>query len=340
MKIFIDYGFGFLKAENENGNKVIIPSIAGEMQDKAFSLSGNSNSLGITTNEGSWLFGEDAMQQSTMVGRTQDTSFFLSNEFKAGILLAITELTRASSVNIELMLALPYNAYTRLSKNVVAHLAGSHKPKRVGRDRQNITITFPEKHPTFPQNYAPMFAHFLNEKGQPILPDTNRKIINLAIFNGGSHTIEYSTIRLKIDGLELKGVEAQSGTSEKGMFTLSSIVKQQIMTEHNQNLTDHEAFNVILGGTLEYQNKDINVSNMINPLKEQYTNDLLKLTTTIWAKGKPVERDNLFAFIVSGGQGPILKPVFQSYHNNIMMTKNPQWDVVDGIRKVRKMLGV
>lgn len=337
MKVNLDFGFAYLKGCNDT-DTIIFPSICGEMQHDSFGWS-NGSGLGITTNEGRWLFGEAAIQQSVFASRSQDNSWFTSDEYKAGILTAISELTKASGVEVELMLALPFSVWQADSYRIVERLQGEHTIHRNGRNRQTIKIVF-GKRATFPQNLAPLFVHFLDSSGRPLLPQTGRDSINVAIFNGGGNTIEYSTVEFNLKKFLPQGIMAQSGTEENGSFNLTSVIKSIVLQEYGRKITDHEAFVIIRTGMLEIQNRDVDISKLIQPAKNLYLNSLLGICNTTWTKGKKVDRDDLFMFIVSGGQGPVLYEFFKGvgYHGNTVMSDNPQFDVVEGMRRLRKFL--
>lgn len=342
MDISIDFGFGYLKALSNSGTRVIFPSIAGELQSSGFDLLAPANGIGITTNDGSWLFGESAIEQSAMAGRWQDNEWILSSQYKAGVLAAITELSKASRLDVELTIALPYLDYKPFRDELISNLVGEHLVQRLGRNQQRISVVFPDRLAIIPQNIAPAFVHLLDRSGNFLQPDTSRDTIYIGILNVGSHTVELGTASITLPN-SFSGVAAQSRTEQAGMYSLSRVVRPLLLGKFQgkkNRFSDHEIFDILRTGKAEVYNQDEDVGDLIASPKRQYCDRIIGLCSSNWSDEAPVPKSNLFAFVVSGGGAHIVEPYLRvnQYHPNLLVSDEPQWDVVEGMRRLRRML--
>jgi hypothetical protein len=341
LKIFIDYGFGYLKAQDETGKQVIFPSLAGELQQGSFEFL-PSQAIGITTNDGSWMFGESAAQQSAFASHVQSNDWVLSPRYKAGILAAISELTRASRVEVELMLGLPYTDIKPFKKELLKNLVGEHNIKRLGRDRQQITIIFPTEFSVMPQSILPIFVHILNPHGGFNFPQTKRSKVHYGVANIGSHTVECGTMTLTFP-LNFDIIHTQCRTEPKGMYSLSSVIRPILIEKlagRKSKFTDHEIFESVKTSICPIANQDVNVSDFIVNAKRDYCEDIQNICSSNWADTSPIPKSDLFGFVVSGGGAHVVEPYLKvnAYHPNILVSDNPQLDVIEGMKRLRKML--
>jgi hypothetical protein len=341
LNVYTDFGYGFLKALTDH-KEIIFPSVSGEMQTTAFSLSDNDTGLGITTDDGAWLFGQSAMEQSILSSQQQNVDWVLSPEYKAGILLAVTELTKASRVDIELTLALPYETVTRkeIVKQLINNLRGEHTVKPLGGNSQQITASFPQRFPIVPQNVAPVLRHMIDKHGNLRLPETNSDVIYIGLCNGGSHTVELSTCRIVLktrDFKELKGRSEPIGT-----FALSEIVRpllqERFPDEQQLFKRDHRLFDILKTGNFTPYNQVHSVDDLVNEPKDQYCQRITALCNEVWSDVSAIKKPELWGFVASGGGAHIFVEALEKWHPNVVISENPQWDVVEGCRRLRKML--
>jgi hypothetical protein len=342
LKIFVDFGYGFLKAMDEKGSVILFPSVAGEMQEVSFSLSDNNTGLGITTDNGSWLFGQSAIEQSTLGSHQQNVDWILSDEYKAGVLLAITQLTKASRVDVELTLALPYETTERkeLVKQLITNLRGEHIVKPIDSNRQHINLSFPQKFPIVPQNVSPVLRHMIDRFGNIRLPETLSDVLYIGLCNGGSHTVELSTCRIIP---ATNGFRALAGKSEAiGTYALSEVVRpilqQQFPDESPLLKKDHKLFEVMTTGEFRPYNQIYDVSEVIAKPKDQYCQTIINLCNNVWSNITAIKKPELYGFIASGGGANIFVDYLRRWHPNVQVSDNPQLDVCVGMQRLRKML--
>lgn len=342
MNLMIDFGFGFLKAMDEKGNSVVFASVAGEMQDTSFSLSDNHAGLGITTEKGAWLFGQSAMEQSTFGSHQQNVDWILSNEYQAGILLAITQLTKASRVDVELTLSLPYETMQRkdMVKIMMSNLIGEHTVKSLDGDNQKVIISFPQRFPIVPQNVAPVLRHMIDKYGNVRLPDTDEPVIYVGLCNGGSHTVELSTCRVTLANKDFKALQGRSEAI--GTYALSDVIRPMIQASYPNEAAilkkDHKLFEIMSTGLFKPYNQVHDVSDIIARPKEQYCQSIVNLCNNVWSDVTPIKKPELWGFIASGGGANIFVDSLEKWHPNVVKSDNTQMDVVEGMRRLRKML--
>lgn len=345
MDIFIDPGYGFIKASDEKGNTKIFPSVAGEMQETFFSLSDNDAGLGITTDDGSWLFGQSAMEQSTFGSHQQNQDWILSDEYKAAILLAITQLSKASRLDVVLTLALPFETMQRLSliQPLLVRLTGEHTVKPLDGNTQQITITFPQKFPLVQQNVAPVLRHVIDRYGNTRLPDTREDVIYIGLCNGGAHTVELGTCKITKRNGQQPGFKMLKGDSlPQGTYSLSSnartLLKRKFPNEAAMFNDDHRLFNILTTGEFRPYNQVYDVTEIITGPKAQYCKNIVDLCGNVWADTKEIKKANLWGFIASGGGANIFVNSLRQWHPNVVVSDAPQFDVVEGLRRLRKMI--
>jgi len=343
LNVYSNLGFGFGKFLDDKGNRVIFPSVAGELQITAFDGE-FSGGLGITTEDGLWLFGQSALDQSAQSFHQQRSDWILSAEYRAGILLAITELTRASRVDVTLSIALPYATPAGMRSKLRDRLTGEHLVKRHQRDSQRICIDFSQKHSFIPENIAPTFFHLLNQHGNVNRLDSSGTIY-VGCINVGSHTVELSTaiINLNTSPIDFDLVRPQNQSESGGMYSLTRSI-QPLLRERfygqKDKFTAHEIFEIIRTDTVGIGNQRVDVSDITALPRISYQNRLMNLCSNNWSSESPHTPADLYAFIVSGGGAYIIAPYLKKFgfHNNILVSDDPQWDVPRGMKRLHRML--
>ncbi len=339
-KVYGDPGNGFTKCIDNRGNQAFWPSVFGAMP-----AGSNGTELGIYSEDyGDYLSGESALTLSAMSRHFQNYEDCLTNAYAANVLLAISQMNKGNVIDCELVLSLPFDAMY-LQKELIAHLTGTHVIKRLGGKKQTINITFPKdekgknKWGVMPQNAAPAFATLdlksIKREGE----------IWIAVGNVGSQTFEQGTFGIDLESYALRpGLRAQQATETKGMYTLAND-KRPLLIEHFRgkltSFSQHMIFKILLTGEVEVGNAIIDVSEIINPKKQEYLQIIVNYCRQLWKAQNGKEIGEIYQFCLSGGGAHIVVDYLRSvnFHNNIVVSDNPQFDVVRGLQKWHELVG-
>lgn len=335
-KAFLDCGFGYTKAIDSNNNKVLHPSIYSELP-----IGLNGTELGIYSDFGNFLFGESASNISAMSRRFQEYRDCLSNAYVANVLLAISEMNGANVIDCELVLSLPFQSMRGdLPAKLMSKLAGSHIIKRLGYHKQTINITFPIKWPVMPQNVAPAFVS-LAPNGKFKSDATG--LIWIGVINVGSKDIELGTFGIDVDNYKLKA-SSQHWTFPKGMYTLADTVQPLLidaLAGKRTSFSQYEIFQSLITGKIQYGNQMIDVFEIIQPVKQGYNEIVHNLCLQNWTGNRGKEPGELYQFCGAGGGGQVIAPYLRdvNFHNNIVVSDEPQFDVCYGSKYWHRLIG-
>lgn len=341
MNFFIDFGYGYLKASDQNGNCVKFPSVFGEAHESFFDVGRTSKDLSIITSQGSWLFGNDALEQSITASHSQDRKWILSSEFKAGILLAISKLTNASRIDASLVLSLPYETaqQKQLVKDMIVNLEGEERISRSGQPGQKVILSVWDKFPVIPQNISPIARNFSDKYGnRKNVGDRDLALVGLC--NIGSHTVELSTVRINNKTGSFVGINGMSkslGTYALGN-TIRPILEFAFPDAASLLKKDHILFDVISTGKFNPFNQSHDVTNYFNSPLKIYNKSIIAACHNFWADTAPIKRPELWGVVVSGGGAYVSADALREFHPNVIVSDNPQYDVVEGMRRIRMMI--
>lgn len=319
MIFFFDNGYGYSKSLSQSGQRVIFPSVAGEVSSYELDFFSNGSGLEIEVSGQSWLLGEEALRQSVMVSDMQNHDWILSPQWRAMLLCAISETTTASHVGVEVVTGLPFGDYTNkpLREQFKRELIDLYQIRRKGRTSQQITI---EKVLVIPQNFAPLFTHLSSL-------DINAYV---GVLNIGSHTVDYSTVQLTKGGRP-EPIKIQCGSESMGTRTAIKQYKSHMASKQPRyKFTNYEA-DLKLREPISSASVDILAS---------FTRSLLALVSNNWSDNFPVPFSKLTHFIVTGGGaslvGEQIKEELEDRGPEIKVGN--QWDTVTGYKIAREVM--
>lgn len=314
-----------------------------DMVEDDFSLLGSSGNIGITTEDGSWLFDQPSGYHQ------KNPDWIITPEFKAGVLLAISQLTKASNVTVELMLSVPYETGT-LRKDAIRkmlnNLRGEHTIKALNNTKQHITIEFPQKSYVVGQHIAPVLRHVISSIGNVKLPTNKKNEIYIGVVNGGAQTVELSTVKITVhNNGQPPNFDPYGGKSEgEGMYQLADALRPKLQQEFPRFITlfndDSEMFDIIVNEKIQAGSLDIDVKDIVRPEKERYCQkNIISICDNEWGSQKSrVNKNQVYEFIAAGGGANVFLDTLQGWHHMVVASDNPQFDVVEGMRRLRKML--
>jgi hypothetical protein len=243
MIIAIDIGYSHTKGAAD-GRRTLFPSVWGEVQQSHLDLdlATRNGYLQIETDEGTWFVGDAAIEQSGLQSRRQDREWIATPEYKALLLAAVTELSRATSIAAQAITGLPV-AYFADRARLVERIRGVHRVRRAGQRRaQRIEVTDVV---VLPQGLAAVLSEALDEGGRvragPIAEGT------VGLLDVGGHTVNIATFN------KLKEIARQTASIDAGMWgPLVEIGKRVSAAFPGQELRGHDVAEAVRRGTIRH----------------------------------------------------------------------------------------
>lgn len=313
----LDLGYNYTQGIRDN-RRVIFPTIYGEVSRSNLDILASQNGLDITTQDGSWMFGETALLQSSNASHPLNDDWFTTPQYRALALLAISELYAATTHHIDVTIwtGLPYQFHSQreqLKKNLI----GLHKIERHSRPGQTINI---QDVKVYVQNFAPIIRLF-NEIESGFV----------GCINIGGNTIEIATGKLSNGKIE--PIHNQCRTNFGGVLSVVETLRKRLAEKFlGETLKDHEIVNILRTGKVKLYNKEYDCSEIVNPIKEQYQQMVLNLMSDVWSKQMPVPLSRLSRLVLSGGGANLVNI------EGTVVSNEPQWDTVEGYLLLSKMV--
>jgi plasmid segregation protein ParM len=330
MIVASDVGYSHTKVAT-SGKRTIFPSIVGEVQQAHYDLdlvrrNGRSGYIQVQVQDGSWLVGEAALEQSGSRSNRQDRGWIKTPEYLALQLAAITELTSSTGgYTIRLITGLPINYYGD-HQCLEALLLGDHQVKRAPRPKsQKIEIS---KVVVLPQGLAAVLSEALDDKGKirsgPIAEGT------VGMIDIGGHTVNLATFK------QLREIARQTVSINLGMWEPLTDIGRRINDAYpGQNLVDHEITNAVLAGKVKHFGQDYDISDIFDEVLRPFTRSILSEVTKIW--GSAARFDSI---LLVGGGAQIVGPAVIAEYPHAQVVTNPQWANVEGYLKFgQRMFG-
>lgn len=321
-----DVGYSHSKGLDTKGNRVIIQSVWGEIQETVYhsGLSQNGLTAQIKTDDGQWLIGKDAIEQSIYQTRRQDRYWIETPEYRALHLFLLSEMTTATNAHVDLITGLPV-AYFPDRKSLESKLLGSHNISRPGRPAQRINIDTVE---FIPQGLAAVFCEALDENGRVLDNEISAGYVGL--LDIGGHTVNVSTFN------ELRSIAKQTTSINAGMWTVVSEVAKRINAAYpGQELHGHETIKVMQHGTIRQRGRNVDVNSIIYDVVDPFVQRILGEASQVWG-----EAARLDAILIAGGGADVVGSAIVNQHSQARIVPNPQWANAEGYLRFGKRLGL
>jgi plasmid segregation protein ParM len=322
----IDVGYSHTKAAMD-GRRAMFPSILGEVQQAHLDLdlAERNGYIQIETDNGAWFVGEAALEQSGLKTRRQDRGWIETPEYQALLFTAITELSTATGITIELVTGLPV-AYFADRGILKERLAGVHSVKRAGRRRgQRIEIG---DMVILPQGLAAVLAEALDEKGVIRPGPVAEGLVGLV--DVGGHTVNVATFK------ELREIARQTASIDAGMWgPLVEIGKRVNAAYPGQELRGHEIAEAVKRGTIRHYGEERDISGIAQDVLRPFARQILAEASQVWGAAARLD-----VLLVAGGGAEIVGPALVAEFPHARIVQNPQWANVEGyLRFARRHWG-
>lgn len=325
MLISLDVGYSHTKAAID-GKRVIFPSVVGEAHEVHFdpNLVNSDRYLDVEMAAGRWLVGETAMMQSGLGTRRQDRGWIESPEYLALALAAMTELTEATRVSVDLVTGLPIAYYA--DADALAHIfLGEHVVKRVGgRGVQRFQV---ERVTVLPQGFAAVLSVALDESGRVLRGPVAEGTIGLV--DVGGHTVNLATFQA------LREIPRKTASVEAGTWIPLETMRRSInATYPGLELDGHEVSQAAIAGAVGYYGKAQDVAAIVQDALAPFARKVLGVCTELWGSAARLD-----AVLVAGGGAKIVAPVLRATFPHLQVVDDPQWANVRGYLRFGRRLG-
>ena len=312
----IDVGYSHTKAATD-GRRAMFPSVLGEVQQSHLDLdlAERNGYIQIETDNGAWFVGDAALEQSGLKTRRQDRGWIETPEYQALLLTAITELTGAKGITVELVTGLPV-AYFADRGILKETLLGAHTIKRAGRKySQRVEIGDVV---ILPQGLAAVLAEALNEKGV-IRPGPVAEGL-AGLIDVGGHTVNVATFK------ELREIARQTASIDAGMWgPLAEIGKRVNAAYPGQELRGHEIAEAVKRGTIRHYGEERDISGIAQDVLRPFARQILAEASQVWGAAARLD-----VLLVAGGGAEIVGPALVAEYPHARIVQNPQWANVEG----------
>lgn len=307
-----DAGFAYCKAISDKGQQVIFPSVVGEIPPTQADMFSNGD-FQISLDGNSWLLGDSALRQSLLLDDQQSRDWVLSPQWRAMLLAGISQVTKASKVDVEVVTGLPFGDYKQYKDRLKDTLLGQHRIKREGRNTQAFNIVGVK---ILTQNFAPLFTH---------LPSLNIDA-QVGVLNIGSKTVELATVQLNKGGRP-EAIRTQCQTVSSGTRTILPLIRSMLTIDNpGIKYTDYE------------------IDKLLPKMDTTHYTQMLKtLISRNWADNMVYPLNKLSHFIVTGGGASLVGIELRKWLERdkvgpeVMLGDN--FDIVKGYSIARKVMG-
>lgn len=286
MIVGLDCGYSHTKAISGQ-RRVIFPSVCGNLEQARFSVNSNSEASAIILDEGAarWLVGDEAVRQSRMVSRREDRLWLTSLEYGRLWWAALTEITTANRVEMQIVTGLPVTYFA--DRTVIRErFRGGHRVKRSGRGAQFFIVT---DLMVMPQPFGALLAACLDDRG---------RIVNTDIAEGRVGVIDVggkTTGFLSVDALA--EIRRETHSVDVGCWEPLRLIGEAIEERWpGLALRDHEIITAVQSGEIRHYGQVQDISDIVAEAIEPLAAEVVATATQRWNGGARLD-----AIIVTGG---------------------------------------
>lgn len=308
MHTGIDIGYNATKAVAER-RRATFPSAVGTPDQASFAL-GEPDPAAITlTAPQHVLVGAAAVQQSRFLNRREDRRWVESDEWLALFLTAVTELTQATAVDLEVVTGLPVAFYTDKAL-VQERLLGEHRVQRAGRRAQLVRV---QNARVIPQPFGTLLAEVLDDQGQISRPDLAGAAVGLMDIGGKTCNL------LSVN--RLSEVARETASVNVGGWNLVRAVRQWLTQQYPglDDLRDHQLAAAIQTRAIRYYGAPVaDFPTVVDDLAADLARQILSEASHLWNGGATLD-----AILITGGGALLLGTHIQRHWPHARLVAEP-----------------
>jgi plasmid segregation protein ParM len=306
MNIGLDVGYSAVKAISGK-RRVSFPSVIGTPDQARFSLNGADVGDIILTEPSHVLVSMGAVMQSRHLQRREDRGWTESAEWYHLVLAALTELTVATSVDLQIVTGLPVAFYA--DKNRVRdRLLGEHRVTRDGRRAQSLKVVDCR---VIPQPFGALLAAALDNRGR--IADKDLAIGAVGVIDVGGKTTNLLSVN------RLSEISRETASVSVGAWDVARAVKDYL-ADHcpDLELRDHQVMNTIVTRQVRYFGELVDLRDAIDAALSPMAEQVIAEATQLWNGGA-----GLNVILVTGGGALLLGPAIKAHFRHAHVVNEP-----------------
>lgn len=288
MKIGLNVGYHSTKyAAGTRTGKFL--SVVGSPDRPRFSLEDDG---GIVLEEPQpVLIGEEAITQSRFLNRREDRAWIESDEWYLLSLAALTQITQATSAELDVVTGLPISFYAD-KDSVRERLEGAHRVKRAGRVGQTLTIRSVN---AVPEPFGTLFDLLWDDK---LGVRDQRALGEVGILDIGSKTTNMLSVQ------RIREIGRESHSEEIGGWDVVRALREYLAQPAlcpDLKLRDHELAQAVIARQVGYYGKAVDIGPVVDEITARLSSQIVAEASKLW-------RESLarFGLIVITGGGALL----------------------------------
>lgn len=324
MNCGIDLGYSAVKGVSGN-RRFHFPSVVGTPNRAHFSLSNQNTSILLTLPEdGTWLVGQGAVEQSRFLKRREDRAWIESDEYYRLMLATFTELTAATFVELVVVTGLPVAFYS--DKTALRdRFLGEHRVTREGRRGQQVFRVTEAR--VIPQPFGALLSVALDNQGRIADKDLATGAVGV-IDVGGKTTNLLSVNRLAEIGRETASVNV-------GAWDVVRAIRDYLANHcADLEIRDHQIIDAIIARQMKYYGEPIDLSGVVDAALEPMADQVIAQATQLWNSGASLD-----AVLVAGGGALLLGPYIKAHFRHARVVDDPVFANALGYWKFAQRLG-
>ena len=323
MNTGVDLGYSSTKVVSGN-RRFSFPSVVGTPDRARFSLGDENGEIVLTLpNDGTWLVGQGAIEQSRFLKRREDRAWIESDEYYRLFLASLTELTTATLADLVVVTGLPVAFYS--DKAVLRdRFLGEHRATREGRRAQVFRVS---ECRVIPQPFGTLLSVALDNQGR--IADQELATGAVGVVDvGGKTTNLLSVNRLAEIGRETASVNV-------GAWDVVRAVRDYL-TDHcpNLELRDHQVIDAIIARGTKYYGDPVDLEPVVDAALEPMADQVIAQATQLWNGGASLD-----AVLVAGGGALLLGPYLKRHFRHARVVSDPVFANATGFWKFAQRLG-
>ncbi|MCL9662148.1 ParM/StbA family protein [Paenibacillus hunanensis] len=347
--VSIDFGYGYIKAVNERGERIIFRAMAAPAHERDIQQWGGAaeqKQVGMPIVEHSIMddlhvtitCGEGAGQtvEELFVGQlalqSKDAAFTLSKDkidhpnTRAFLGTALSYLTQGNTKPICVVTTLPYDYYDEQKEKFAAYL---HRLQLQVQHHSNKykyihTLCEIDRALIYKQGSVCMFSYLMDLNLKPKRPTLMKSGYKIAIVNMGYHTVDVTTFSPLATGIEIDKNLSFTLDENVGMYELRKSAELSFYEQTGTHLALQRIENILSNknGKERFKNQEIDIMPAFEAEKKPLVQRLMQQLDSRFG----AEKDFLYSVVFSGGGAIDCKSYLESYHHNVEFSENGQYD--------------
>lgn len=315
MNIGYDGGYSKIKAIMGN-ERTSFPSVVGTLDSAQLDL-GNNARIAMLEPDG-YLVGAGAVTQSASITRNESRNWAGSKDWRKLFLAALSELTTATSGDLNVVTGLPVK-FLSDRERIVATLMGEHRFRRDGRRGQTLKVVSVK---VIPQPFGSLLALALNDKGQLVNADIATGTVGVIDLGGKTCNI------LSVEKLADKPRESTSVNA--GAWNVARKVGAWLAGEYpDLDLRDHRLMSAVINRQVDHFDETVDLTEVVNDAIAPIVQEIIGKCGELWNGAAHISQ-----ICITGGGALLFGDLLKSHWRHAHVVKDPIFANAIGYHKL------